>query len=88
MRITPTAHISMAVVWLGCFSRTSGGRKPGVPARGACMWGRCRQVAHILGLPEHAQCAAVCVREGFGSVGTELQADVMEALGSGVRQCM
>ena len=42
-RITPTAHMSSATVWVGHFSSTSGGRKPGVPALAACRWGRLRQ---------------------------------------------
>ena len=33
--ITPHAHISTAVVWCSYFNRTSGGRKPGVPALAA-----------------------------------------------------
>ena len=46
MSMTPTAHKSMAVPWLGCLSRTSGGLKPGVPALGACICGRLRHPEH------------------------------------------
>ena len=70
--ITPTAHISMAVVWFGCLRRTSGGRKPGVPALGACIWGRDKHPEQTLGFPaqEHGTWDRDC--SGFGRAGTEL----------------
>lgn len=37
--ITPLAQISIAGVCEGCFSKTSGARKPGVPALGAVCSG-------------------------------------------------
>ena len=33
--MTPAAQMSTAVLWSSCFNKTSGGRKPGVPARAA-----------------------------------------------------
>ena len=74
----------MAVVWFGCFRRTSGGRNPGVPALGACIWGREWHPEQTLGFPvqEHGIWSRLC--SGLGSAGTELYAEGIDALSNGV----
>ena len=54
-RMTPAAHTSTATVCFLTLRRTSGGLKPGVPARGASLRGRARHVVQVVRLRGHVQ---------------------------------
>ena len=54
-RMTPAAQMSTATVWVLHFSSTSGGLKPGVPARAACRCGNARHAEQTVSWPGHVQ---------------------------------
>ena len=59
-RMTPAAHTSTAVLWVGLFNKTSGGLKPAVPARGACKEGRDKQISQTAISPLQSQMPSRC----------------------------
>ena len=90
-KMIPTAHRSTAVVCAGYLRRTSGGRKPGVPALAAWMWGSARHAGHVASFPEQEQeCDTYAlwllpeVDVGRGNV--ELQYEDTDARSNGVRE--
>lgn len=58
-------------VWYGCFNRTSGARKPGVPARGASCCGFDKHVKQTLGFPKQQH--LLSTRVSFCSVELSLK---------------